>query len=282
MTLDQTLFTFGETAVSARALIESTAIILLTALLSRITVKTVVRLFQRNNFKDTVDIQIYTRICNVFIWIPGILTALTFLGFNLTMAFATGGFFAVGMGFLLKSVISNYMCGVSLKIDRTIRPGDVVEFDGVLVKILETKFRTTRTLTRDDSVLMIPNVTLFHATINNLTQHDDKDYRIGIDVGVAYSSDMKQVRDVLEKTAAALDWRVQKTEPLIVLDGYGESSVIFKVYVWIDDPWWRLERKSQLHEAVWQGLQDAGIVIAFPQLDLHIKDAVAAKPTADV
>ena len=81
---------------------------------------------------------------------------------------------------------------------------------------------------------------------------------------------MAQVREVLTRTVADLPWRDQNANPVVLMKQFGSSSVDFDVSVWVDDPWTRSVGKSHLHEAVWFGLKDAGITIAYPQLDLHL------------
>jgi len=94
-------------------------------------------------------------------------------------------------------------------------------------------------------------------------------YRLRCPVGVVYGADMKLVREVLEQTAQDIPWRMQSKDPVILLTAFGSSSVDWEVSVWMDDPWKVSHAKSNLNEAIWWALKDAGIIIAFPQLDVH-------------
>jgi small-conductance mechanosensitive channel len=89
-------------------------------------------------------------------------------------------------------------------------------------------------------------------------------------VGVSYDSDLDLVRQTLETTLNGLEWRSAKPEPAVYLTEFGESSVNYKTYVWIDDVRHTLGPASDLHEAIWRALKEAGIVIAFRQLDVHL------------
>ena len=89
-------------------------------------------------------------------------------------------------------------------------------------------------------------------------------------VGVSYDSDLRKVRATLEGVCEGLDWKSAQKQPLVQLFDLGDSSVVFRVMVWIEDPWVSGRRRSELNEAIWWALKDAGIVIAFPQLDVHI------------
>jgi potassium efflux system protein len=277
--LDEQLFTFGKAIVTARSLGESLIVILTTVLLARWVKKWLPRVFKRHGLTNQDDIDVYTEAVRLFVWLLGCATALHIAGFRLMALFATGGLFAVGLGFAFKNLAENFIAGVSLKLEDTVRRGDIVEFDGHFVRVKAIGARATRGRTRDGTDLVIPNSTLAGATVSNLTLRGDRRHLIQIEVGVAYSSDMKQVRDVLEQTAQAVDWRSQETEPWILMAGFGDSCVQFEVHVCIDEPWHSRGYRSQLYEAVWWALKDAGIVIAFPQLDMHV--ATAAAPSVE-
>jgi small-conductance mechanosensitive channel len=88
-------------------------------------------------------------------------------------------------------------------------------------------------------------------------------------VGVTYSSDLAKVRQTLESVCDGLDWASSQHKPAVLLSGFGDSALTFKVRVWIEDPWDAGSRRASLNETIWWGLKKAGIVIAFPQLDVH-------------
>ena len=117
------------------------------------------------------------------------------------------------------------------------------------------------------------------STVKNYTLRDSH-YRLRAEVGVIYGSDMDLVVTTLKQAADAVDSRMQSNEPLALLTGFGDSSVNFEVSIWIDDPWRARPVLSQLHQAIWRALKEAGITIAFPQLDVHfdqpIMDSAAA------
>jgi small-conductance mechanosensitive channel len=93
-------------------------------------------------------------------------------------------------------------------------------------------------------------------------------------VGVVYWSDMALVRKTLETVAREIPWRLKSLDPRILLRQFGTSSVDFEVSVWVDDPWRVQQRLSELNEAIWWALQEAGITIAFPQVDVHLDEPV--------
>ena len=141
-----------------------------------------------------------------------------------------------------------------------------------IVEIREMGIRAAigRTLNEED--LIIPSSKLVEATVRNFTLRDPIS-RLRVVVGVSYGSDMELVRKTLEDVAEAIPWRLSSRDPVVLMRAFGSSSVDFEVSVWFDDPWNRNRRSSDLHEAIWFALKDAGVTIAFPQVDVHFDEA---------
>ena len=182
--------------------------------------------------------------------------------------FAAGAIFAVGLGFAMQNIAQNFVSGVILLLERSIKPGDVLAIDSTVVRVIDMVIRTTLVRTRDDEELIVPNSVLVQGTVKNYTLHDSI-FRLRAQVGVVYSSDMRHVADTLRKVAESVTWRSDKRNPRILMKEFGTSSVDFDVSVWMDDPWEAPRALAQLNEAIWFALRDAGVTIAFPQLDVH-------------
>jgi small-conductance mechanosensitive channel len=133
--------------------------------------------------------------------------------------------------------------------------------------------RTTIGRNRDDEELIIPNAILASSIVKNYTLQDSIT-RLRAPVGVEYGSDMKVVMETLTEMANGLEWRLKPYEPTVLLTEFGSSSVNFEVSVWITDPWRAPRARSKLMQAMWWALKDAGITIAFPQLDVHFDPPV--------
>jgi len=91
---------------------------------------------------------------------------------------------------------------------------------------------------------------------------------------VVYGTDMQLVMDTLERTMRAIDWRLKELEPIVLLTEFGDNSVNFDASVWVANPWEGARLLSQLNQAIWWALKQQGIVIAFPQLDVHFDPPV--------
>ena len=253
------------------------ALVLLAAYVGlRIVERGIDRHFKTSGHSDDAAIRTYKRVCRYGALTVGILIALHVAGIQLTSLFTTSGLFAVALGFALKEVAENYVGGLIIKTEESIKHGDVLDVDDTMVKVKSIGIRDTIVRTKDEVDVLIPNSLLVQGKIGNYT-HRDSLCRVWTSVGVSYSSDLKQVREVLEGVCANFGGLSSKHAPVVLLTDFGDSSVNYQVFVWTEDPWNIRTLKSKLNEAVWWGLKDAGIEIAFPQLDLHLDKSLEAK-----
>lgn len=267
------LFDIAGTAVNVATLVIFALILGATFLIARFLEHALERGFRRWGVRDEGSIGVSTRLVHYLVLIVGFGVALHTIGINLTALFAAGAVFAIALGFAMQNIVQNFVSGIILLAERTIKPGDVLEVEGRKVKVVRLGIRSTVARTLNEEDLIIPNGTLVQSTVMNHTLRD-RDFRLRAQVGVAYSSDMKQVHRVLEEAAKEIDWRKRDRDPVVLLLGFGSSSVDWEVSVWIDDPWRMQQHRSALNEIVWWTLKDAGITIAFPQLDLHLDPEV--------
>lgn len=217
-----------------------------------------------------------------------VISALLVLGLNFRAVFAASALFAVALGFGLQSLTQNFVSGVILLVERTIKPGDVLQLDGRLVRVTELGIRATIGRTLDDDDVLIPNALLLDSVVVNYSLLSDV-VRARATVGVSYAADLDHVIRVLGAAAAAFPGRVIARDPLVLLRGFGPSSVDFEVSVWLEDVFVRDVALSALRLDIWRALRAEGIVIAYPQLDVHVApglrdelnastDANAARP----
>jgi len=215
----------------------------------------------------------FLRLAHYTVIFVGLGIAMQTIGINLNALFAAGAVFAIAIGFAMQNVAQNFVSGIILLAERSIKPGDIIEVEGTVVKVIEMGIRTTVVRTWRDEDLIMPNSIFSQSTVKNYTLQDNQ-FRLGVEVGVAYESDMHKVIDVLEKTARDIPWRMAEPEPRVLLLDFGDSAVIFGIYLNIDDPWKQRIYMSDLRKAVWFALKDAGITIAFNQMDVHFDPPV--------
>jgi small-conductance mechanosensitive channel len=209
------------------------------------------------------------------ILLAGLAVALQTIGISLTTVFAAGAVVAVGIGLALQGILQNFVSGIILLAERTIKETDVLEVDSRTIQVEKVGVRATVARTRDDERIIIPNLILVSSIVANYTLLDSF-YRVRTSVGVTYGSDMRAVREALETAAAGVPGRAESKEPVILLREFGDSSVVWEVSIWTSDPWRSPRLKSDLNESVWWALKDADITISFPQLDVHFPEGVPA------
>ena len=263
------LFSIGDTQTTVGVALASVGVVFVTLLVGQLVQKAVQGFFEKIHAKDHDAARAYGIIVQVVVWVVGFELALHLLGIRLTTLFAASGFFALGAGFAVKNIVENFFSGAILRVEKTIRPGDVIIVDDRWLFIKRIGTRTTSALTLDGEEVLIPNSLVAQSVVTNLTRQD-RLHRIHIGVGVAYSSDQDLVRKTLEKTVDQLEWRSQEKPPKVHLDKFGDSSVEYVVNVWLDDAGDSLDRRSDLHEVIWRALRDQGISIAYRQLDVHV------------
>jgi small-conductance mechanosensitive channel len=276
--LDFPLFRLGNTTLTAATLLTVLIIVLATLFVSRMVGRWLESVAHRRSVEEAGSVQVTARLVHYSILFIGFGIALHTAGIDLTALFAAGAIFGVIIGFAMQNISANFVSGVILLFERTIKPGDILEVDGRIVTIKELGIRSTIARSLNEEDLIIPNSALVQATVKNYTLRDSL-YRIDAPVGVIYGSDMAVVRSTLEKSIKDIPWRSQQVEPVVLMKEFGDSSVNFHVCVWIENPWKLRVYRSDLNEAIWWALKEAGITIAFPQLDVHFDPEIERSMT---
>lgn len=274
--VDTKLFTLSGAEVTVFEVFLFLLIFLGTIISSRIAQSTFNRALRKKFSKREGTLAALTRLLHYFIIVVGLTIGLQVIGIDLSTLFTAGAVFAIAIGFAMQNVVQNFVAGVILLLERSIKPGDVLEVDGHIVKIIDMGIRTTIARTLVDEELIMPNSVFSQSTVKNYTLRDNT-YRLGVTVGVSYDSDMDLVFKVLEDTANAVTWRASEPPAAVRLQEFGNSSVDFGVYVSIDDPWQQRAYMSELRKDIWFAFKKVGISIAYPQLDIHFDSDLIAK-----
>jgi len=274
------LFAIGDTQTTVGSLLAVILVGIVTVVTAHYARKAVQKLFGIRHDDETDASRTFGIIAALFVYLIGLEIALHLLGLQLTSVFAAGGFLAVGAGFAAKNIVENFLSGGILRAEKTIRPGDLTIINDRWITIRHIGPRLTTAITYDGEEVLIPNTKIAQAVVVNLTRHDRR-HRINTLIGVSYNSDLKLVRRTLEETIDKLEWRSSANDPYFWLTDFGESSVKYKVFVWLDDAGESASRNSDLNEAIWRALKDKGINFAFPQLDVHVKQAHVEAANAD-
>ena len=205
-----------------------------------------------------------------------VLFAMNTVGIPLTAFTIFGGALAIGVGFGAQNLINNFISGLILMMERPIRIGDLVEVDGRSGFIEEIGARCSRLRQFSGVDILVPNSSFLEKTVVNWTLSDAK-VRWEVRVGVAYGSDTRLVQKLFLKAVEEHGRVLNDPDPLVVFSDFGDSALIFDAYFWLTmgpatDP--RVVR-SEIRHRIDNLFKEAGIVIAFPQRDLHVD---AARP----
>ncbi|WP_051249702.1 mechanosensitive ion channel family protein [Maridesulfovibrio zosterae] len=194
------------------------------------------------------------------------------VGIDFTGLAIFSGAVGVGVGFGLQKVISNLVCGVILLLEKSIKPGDIIEIGNARGKIKSLNARFISMETFDKKEYLIPNDTLITGQVINWT-YADNNVRLRIPFGVAYSSDLRKAMKLSEEAALAVDGVLKDPAPACRLRAFADSSVNFELRIWIGDPEKGTGRIiSNVMLAIWDSFNENGVEFPFPQQDVFIKN----------
>ena len=190
-------------------------------------------------------------------------------GINVTPFLAASAALLVGLGLALQELFQDVIGGIFIFIDKSLLVGDIVEIDGRVSRVVEVSLRTTRAITRDDKIVVIPNHKFISQTIINYTQNH-KTTRELVSVGVAYGSDIKKVEALLLQSVNEQSGVLKKPKPFVLFDDFGDSALQFSVLFFITDSFSDPKIKSEIRFRIDQLFRENNISIPFPQTDVHI------------
>jgi small-conductance mechanosensitive channel len=209
--------------------------------------------------------------------------ALTASGVDLTALTVVSGAIGVGVGFGLQKVVSNFISGIIILLDRSIKPGDTIALGDTFGWIVDLRARFVSVMTRDGRKYLIPNEDFITQQVINWS-YSDENVRVDVEFGVAYDSDPHQVSALAIAAANNVERVSSFKEPACWLTGFGASSLDFKLRFWITDPRNGLTNvRGQVLLALWDALKAANIEIPFPQTDVRFRTPlqVRSAPSTD-
>lgn len=181
------------------------------------------------------------------------------------------GALGVGLGFGLQKVISNLVSGVIILLDKSIKPGDVIEIEGTFGWINSLRTRYISVITRDRKEILIPNEDFVTNKVINWS-FTDRVVRIKANVGVSYDTDVPKAIEICENAAKSISRVLKTPEPSCLFIEFGDSSINLQIRFWINDaPNGVSNVQSEVLLAIWKAFKENDIQIPFPQRDIHIK-----------
>jgi len=198
-----------------------------------------------------------------------IIFGMQILGFNLSVLLAGSAALLVGVGLGLQNLFSDFVSGIIILVESSVKVGDVIEVNGLVCKVQIINLRTTTVLTREDKYIILPNSDLTRNQLINWT-HSNVLSRFEIAVGVDYSSDVSLVMRILKQAAVEHKSVLREPKPSVRFDDYGDSSLKFLLFFWSEEVF-RVENvKSEIRVRIFELFRENNVTIPFPQRVVHL------------
>ena len=255
-------------SISVMDLLIVTTAIFITTIVLRILFRVLTRKLPRD---DKIKFRVVFGYFRWLIYVVILLITLHSVGVNVTAVFAASAALLIGIGLALQTLFQDIISGVFILIDQSLHVGDIIEIDGKVGRVEEIKLRTTRAVTIDNKVLVIPNHLYLTNILHNWTQNGTLT-RESVEVGVAYGSDVQLVKRLLLQAASTHEAVISEPEPTVVFTNFGDSSLNFKLVFTLNDSFKATFPKSDVRFEIDKLFRENNVTIPFPQRDIHIID----------
>ena len=247
-------------------------IALLILVVTRVLTFIIHRIFNRQEKHKRLDhgtSQAIYQLIKYILWVIAIAFTLDTVGIKITFLLASSAALLVGLGLGLQNIFQDFVSGISLLIEGTLKVNDVVEMaEGQVGRVKEMNLRTSKLETRDNIILIVPNSKLINDVVINWS-HIEKKTRFHVKVGVAYGSDVPLVKKVLLECASNEELIVNSPSPFVRFVDFGNSSLDFELFFWTTETFRVEDTKSNIRYKIDDAFRKNNIKIPFPQRDVH-------------
>ncbi len=202
------------------------------------------------------------------IYLVVVLLTMSAANVDITIMITASAALFVGLGLALQELFQDVIGGIMIILDKSLHVGDIVEVDGKVGRVMEIKLRTTRSLTRDDKVVIIPNHKFISDVIYNYTQNH-RTTRECVKLGVAYGSDVQLVTKLLLSCLEDQKDILKSPKPFVLFEDFGDSALQFGVYYYTTNSYGDPRIKSDIRYRIDSLFRKNKISIPFPQRDIH-------------
>lgn len=275
--MDVSLFSINNTPVDAFGLLNFFLIMFVGWVLARLFRKGVTKVSERSTKgMQASSVETLSRIFSVFLLAIALLVGFSSLGIDVTKLALVATALSIGIGFGLQNIINNFVSGIILLFERSMKVGDYIELpDGVVGEVREINIRSTVITTNSNIDIIVPNSEFVNNSVTNWTMTDGN-LRIKLPFTVAYGCDKEHLRDVILDAVLKQPYTlniIDKHYPQLRLSGFGDSALDFDLVVWIKPGWSKRPGrvKAAYNWMIDDLLREHGFEIPFPQRDIHIK-----------
>lgn len=273
--LRTSLFRISDAPVTAYGLLRVVLIMTLAIVASRLARRLLARFGSRQPGRASAGLYTIGRLLHYVLITAGLMIGLASIGLDFSQLALVAGALSIGIGFGLQSVVNNFVSGLMILFEKSLKIGDVVELDsGVRGAVREIRVRSTLITTSDGVDIIVPNAEFVAGKVTNFTLNEPY-HRIHVPFGVAYESDKEQVRAVVIEAARGVPFThvAAGREPDVWLVRLGDNSLDFELVVWIN-PTAVTRPGAVMATYLWEiesVLRHHGIEIPFPQRDVHLR-----------
>lgn len=260
-------------------------IVFMIFLIGFLVLGSIVRRVMQNKFLKRFDIDhglrfTLGRVAQYIIVVIGVLISFQFLEINLTSLAVVFGLLSVGIGFGLQNITANFISGLIIMFERPISVGDRVQVGDKEGDVTEISIRSTKIRTLNNISIIVPNNQFVENDVVNFS-HGDPTFRLDINVGVSYSSDLDKVLKALNEIAEEHPKVMKTPKHQVHLTNFGDSSWDMELRVWIPNVKERYTLRNELNQAIVRKFEEYEIEIPFPQRDLHVRSGIDLPKTKE-
>jgi small-conductance mechanosensitive channel len=268
--LDGIGFSIGKVQLTLLSLLKAAAVLLILLRVGSWLGDTAERRLRQISGLTPSTSVLLSKVIKITLFTLVVLVALNSVGIDFTALAVFSGAVGVGVGFGLQKVVGNFVSGIILLLDKSIKPGDVIQMGNVYGWITNLRGRYVSVVTRDGKEYLIPNEDLITQQVVNWSFSNRK-IRLKVPIGISYGSEPRKAMDLVVGAARMMDRVIENPAPVCRLVGFGDSSVDLELRFWIEDPQnGTMNIRSDILLEVWDRFKEHGIEIPFPQRDVHL------------
>lgn len=275
--LDDVRFQVGAANLSLYSFFKGLIVIALLLWGTAWVVKLIVTQIQRAQGVSPSLKVLFSKLTRICLFSIAVLVGLRIVGIDLTIFAVFGGALGVGLGFGLQKVVANFISGIILLSDRSVKPGDVIRVGDTYGWVNALGARYVSVVTRDGKEHLIPNETLITEKVENWSFTDSR-VRIRIPIGISYNADVEEAMRIAEEVAYGVPRVLNSPAPRCLMRKFGDSSIDLELRIWIEDAANGMGNiQSVVLLALWKAFKEHNIEIPYPQRDVHIRSGSLVK-----